>query len=283
MSCPEARRRRWFRSYATAPTKRATTGIKIYSRTGIGPSSHGFTQCTRPTKDFKKRSAWPTANRQLTSCQRRPEEAQLSRPLTRPDPWCSITSPQRHVSPDVPPMFAVPAHERGGAHASGQPTRRFLSSPLHLFASKKQTRPRRRWPGSAGLCLAEARPAQAGPQQQGRRSKVAHPSHGQVLRAAVLPLPIVQLAATASRATLRAVAGAMASPPLTRRPSRGFGAYRGLGRRSNTTPQGKIRCNAVPGRRWQNFYKASWRSRNSRRTAATASNGAMLKGGGGLA
>lgn len=116
-------------------------------------------------------------------------------------------------------MFAVPAHERDGAHASGQPSGRFLFSPLHPLTSMEQTRPRRRWPGScAGLCLPEARPAQAGPQPQGHRSKVAHPSHGQVLRAAVLPLPIVQLAATALRATLRAVAGAMASPPLTRRP-----------------------------------------------------------------
>jgi len=28
----------------------------------LGPSSYGFTQCTRTAKDFKKRSAWPAAN-----------------------------------------------------------------------------------------------------------------------------------------------------------------------------------------------------------------------------
>jgi len=51
--------------------------------------------------------------------------AQLSRPLTRPDPLDAIAPPRRHVSPDVPPMFAASAYERGGAHASGQPTGRF--------------------------------------------------------------------------------------------------------------------------------------------------------------
>jgi len=57
-----------------------------------------------------------------------------------------------------------------------------------------------------------------GPQPQGRRSKW-HIRHTGRCCARRLPrLPIVQLAATASRATLRAVAGAMASPPLTRRP-----------------------------------------------------------------
>ena len=45
--------------------------------------------------------------------------AQLSRPLSRPDPLDAIAPPLRHVSPDVPPMFAASAYERGGAHASG--------------------------------------------------------------------------------------------------------------------------------------------------------------------
>jgi hypothetical protein len=44
---------------------------------------------------------------------------QLSRLLTRPDPLGAIAPPLRHVSPDVPLMFAVSDHGRGGAHANG--------------------------------------------------------------------------------------------------------------------------------------------------------------------
>lgn len=50
--------------------------------------------------------------------------AQISRLLTRPDPLDAIAPPLRHASPDVPPMFAASAYERGGAHASGQSTGR---------------------------------------------------------------------------------------------------------------------------------------------------------------
>ena len=47
--------------------------------------------------------------------------AQVSRPLTLPDPLDAIVPPLRHAWPDVPPMFAASAYERGGAHASGLP------------------------------------------------------------------------------------------------------------------------------------------------------------------
>jgi hypothetical protein len=46
----------------------------------------------------------------------------LSWPEPPPDPLDAIAPPLRPASPDVPPMFAASAYERGGAHASGQPT-----------------------------------------------------------------------------------------------------------------------------------------------------------------
>jgi hypothetical protein len=62
---------------------------------------------------------------------------------------------------------------------------------------------RRRWPGTrVGLCLGEARPARAGPTPQTCRRSVRLTRHAKVLRAGRLPRPIVQLAATASRAAL---------------------------------------------------------------------------------
>jgi hypothetical protein len=51
----------------------------------------------------------------------------------RRDSSGSTAPPLRHASPDVPPMFAVSAHEQGGAHASGQPSERAWSSPSRLL------------------------------------------------------------------------------------------------------------------------------------------------------
>ena len=79
--------------------------------------------------------AWRTtkALHAVTSGHRK---AQLSRLLTRPDPLGAIALPRWHVSPDVPPVFAVSEHGRDGAHASGQPTERSWFSRLHLFDGK---------------------------------------------------------------------------------------------------------------------------------------------------
>jgi hypothetical protein len=59
-------------------------------------------------------------------------------------------------------------------HAWRRPTTPRLALPNRaVFRSRRRLR--RRWPGShAGLCLDKARPAQAGPQPQGRRSSGSH-------------------------------------------------------------------------------------------------------------
>lgn len=92
-----------------------------------------------------------------------------------------------------------------------------ISAALPKFAiSRSRRRLRRRWPGShAGLCLGEARPAQSGPHPQGHAYQDS--SHVMLASTGARPsssLAIVQLAASASMAALRAVAVRSAMPTL---------------------------------------------------------------------
>jgi hypothetical protein len=85
---------------------------------------------------------------------------------------------------------------------------------------RSRRRVRRRWPGSrAGLCLGEARPAQAGPHSSRvTQIKTAHMSRSPVQRTAVLLGSPLSSAWPPPQGRRSGPSHAMASPPLPRRP-----------------------------------------------------------------
>jgi len=105
----------------------------------------------------------------------------------------------------------------GGQQHHG-PAPRSALPKLAVFRSRRRLR--RRWPGSrAGLCLGEARPAQAGPHSSRvTQIKTAHTSRSPVQRTAVLLGSPLSSARPPRQGRPSGPSHAMASPPLPRRP-----------------------------------------------------------------
>jgi len=103
----------------------------------------------------------------------------------------------------------------------------------------------------------EARPAQAGPHHTGNADQVGSTASRPVQRTAVFSLPIVPLAATASRAALWAVA---MRKPLTRRPlTRDSAPTRRTDRNSTTPLLPLLRLGDAPGLSPQGRGGSLWR------------------------
>ena len=162
--------------------------------------------------------------------------------------WCNAPAGNKLHShdPDRIPSYAA-KRAQGAADqfaavcrtsANGGPAvtaRRHCATLPNSAIYRSRRRLRRRWPGiSGGLCLG-GRPPHAGPQPQKRLIQAAHTSV-QVLRGPSPSLPIVQLAATASR-SLPAVASHAIGFAEPRPGTRSHGSWHLRGERSRLEPQ----------------------------------------------